>query len=162
MNIHPLFVHFPIALLFLWSLCELVPVSRWLPQIHWQSVRHFLIVVGTLGAYVTFLTGGLAEELIGESRLVEFHSTFAGTVVIIYSIFLLEFILEKGRPLFEKFAVLKYTNWFLVLIQNRILRTVLISAAFICLVITGALGGAIVYGSGGDPFTDLILKLFGF
>lgn len=162
MNIHPLFVHFPIALLFLWSLCELVPVSRWLPQIHWQSVRSFLIVVGTLGAYVTFLTGGLAEELVGESRLIEFHSTFAGITLVIYSVFLLEFILGIGRPLLERFSVVKYTDLFLALLHNKIFRITLVLAGFVCLMITGALGGAIVYGSGGDPFTDLILKLFGF
>ncbi len=161
MNIHPLFVHFPIALLFLWSLCELIPISRWVPQIHWQSIKHFLIIVGTLGAYVTFLTGGIAEELVGESRLIEFHSTFAGAVVVIYSVFLLEFILEKGRPILEKFSVVKYTDMFLTLIHNKVLRIILVLVAFICLMITGALGGAIVYGSSGDPFTDLVLKLFG-
>ena len=50
-NIHPLFVHFPIAFLFIYSLIKIVPVKKWLPKVSWKDIERVLLVVGVLGAF---------------------------------------------------------------------------------------------------------------
>lgn len=70
MNIHPIIVHFPIAFLVIWSLCEIFPVSRWFTNVNWKPVKNFLVVIGFFGGWVAQMTGEQAEHLVGRSQLV--------------------------------------------------------------------------------------------
>lgn len=67
MNIHPLFVHFPIALLTVYAVAELLRFKRLTSQVWWWNVKTLLLGVGLLGGFATLQTGEIAEELIEKS-----------------------------------------------------------------------------------------------
>ena len=84
-NIHPLLVHFPIALLFLYSVIKILPFKRWFPKIAWRDIERVLLLVGVLGAFAALATGDTAEHLVHPNRqLVDAHSTFGAVATWIY------------------------------------------------------------------------------
>ena len=73
-NIHPLFVHFPIALLFVYSIIKILPLQKWLPNVAWKHIERVLLLVGVLGAFAALSTGEIAEHLTRPNHdLVETH-----------------------------------------------------------------------------------------
>ena len=71
-NLHPLFVHFPIALLFLYSFIKIIPLKKWWPQgeiislvipskknLTHPILSGFLALVGLVAIVVTGLLGGV-------------------------------------------------------------------------------------------------------
>src|SRR5574343_414907 len=79
MNIHPIFVHFPIALLTVYAVLELIRFNKITNQIYWFYVKASILFTGTIGAFVSLSTGEMAEESVVKElqSLVEVHSTFA-------------------------------------------------------------------------------------
>ena len=77
LNIHPLFVHFPIALWLSAVLFEALAVWRSNDDQHRTAVR--LLYLGTLCAFVTAFTGWLAQSSVEPSltiqRVFEIHET---------------------------------------------------------------------------------------
>lgn len=144
MNIHPAFVHFPIALLCLYAVIEILPLARWMPSIAWASIRGFLLYVGTGAAIVTVITGSIAADIVGETPKVEMHETAA---FITLGIFLLSCALSyfwrNERP---------FRTWTMKLLAL---------AGLVMLFVVGALGANIVYGPGVDPIVGFIVKLLG-
>lgn len=144
MNIHPAFVHFPIALLFVYALLELLPLASWWPSFAWGSVKRFALYLGTPAAIATAVTGGMAEDAIGEIPSVEVH--------------------EKAALLLIALSVLAsaLTFWWKAETPARawIVRIVAL-AILIMLFVVGSLGANIVYGSNVDPIVTLVVKLLG-
>ncbi|MCC6323555.1 hypothetical protein IT400_02055 [Candidatus Nomurabacteria bacterium] len=166
MNIHPIVVHFPIAFLFIWGLCEVLPVSKWFSSINWAPIKNFLVVIGFLGGWVAQMTGELAEELVGENKLVNTHSAFAQASMILFGIFAVEviviYIKNKYSSIYYKFGILaRIIDMCLRLLQNKIFRILLVLLALIAIFVTGVLGGAIVYGTSADPLAPFVLKILG-
>ena len=166
MNIHPIIVHFPIAFLFIWSLCELLPISRWFNSVNWTPIKNFLIVIGFLGGWVAQMTGEIAEELVGETELVNTHSAFAQASMILFGIFAVEvvinFLKTKYFNIYYKFGILaKIVDKALQLIQNKPFRFLLVLLALIAIFVTGVLGGVLVYGTSADPLAPFVLKILG-
>ena len=64
MNLHPIFVHFPIALLTLYTLCELLRFKKIKDHPAWFYLKAVLIICGTLGAAAALLTGDGAKEAV--------------------------------------------------------------------------------------------------
>jgi uncharacterized membrane protein len=77
LNIHPLFVHFPIAFWFGALLFEALAIWRSNDDQHRTAVR--LLYLGTLSAFVTALTGWLAQSSVEPSltiqRVFDIHET---------------------------------------------------------------------------------------
>jgi hypothetical protein len=162
MNIHPIFVHFPIALLLVWSLLQFKKLEVWLPKISWKSVRDILLVVGFAGALAALLTGDIASEIVGETALIETHSTFAIITTVLYGLFVVELMIKLVRPVWKMPALLeKFTALYIKSIEASWLRALLVIAAILGLIVTGLLGGAIVFGTSADPLSGPILRLFG-
>ena len=165
-NIHPIFVHFPIALLFIYSIVKILPFKKWFPKVTWNYLEFFLLIIGVLGAFIASITGGIAEELIHKNRqLIEMHSTFAGISTILFSLLLLGEILVFITPKnFSKF-ILPKTSKLILFIQkilvHPVLSKILAFLGFISITVTGLLGGIIVYGPSADPMAGIILKLLG-
>lgn len=177
---HPLVVHIPIAFLMIYSLFEIVTTlffrKRWFSFL-WTKV--FLLLVGVLGAQGALFTGEMAEDLnegILSRKILHTHEEWAsftaGLFWIIFIIYLIIIITQK--PFFkEKIDRLvqksKYINLFfgvLKTIGNFFLKykILIVLASVIGLVsvsVTGALGGALVYGKEADPFVIITLKLLG-
>ena len=175
MNIHPLFVHFPIGLLVIYSVLEIVAYA-W-PSIRRQSwlfpVNAFLLFAGVLGAFAALLTGGIAEDLIeGSSRayILEVHSPIAVATTLLYALLAVAYLIRvfdvKGwgnyvagvaSPFIRVWSFKKYVahlvldTWFL---------PVLALLALVGMTVTGALGAAIVYGPDADPFVTLVYHFF--
>ena len=139
MNIHPAFIHFPIALLFLYTVLELVPLERIVPSVPWKSIRHFLLYSGTLFIIPTIATGLIAARIVGESDLVEMHERAAFTLFVI---FVLASISSRWYP-----------RWF---VQKTLTLFGLVS-----LFVVGSLGAAVVYGYEVDPIVSFITSLLG-
>ena len=174
MNIHPLFVHFPIGLLVAYSVLEVG--SYVLPALRRQSwlfgVKAFLLFVGFLGALAALATGGMAEDMIKDSSdiaLLEMHATFAAATTALYLILSVAYLVRifdtKGwgnyvagvnRPFIRIWSFKKY-------VTHLMLDTWLLPAfalvALAGMTVVGALGAAIVYGPDLDPFVSFIYHL---
>lgn len=135
MPLHPLVVHFPIALLLLATVIEIV--NLFLKKDYVSKMGTILVVFGVLSGIVTLLTGDPAEEFAFESwgkgihDTVELHSFLAGTSVTLFGIV----------------AVVKLFGKRIKLNQTLIAALVIIFslAGSTTLAITGHLGGKIVY-----------------
>ncbi len=164
-NIHPIIVHFPIALLFIYSIIKILPFEKYFQNISWKQVEIFLLTIGTLGAFVASTTGEIAEELISTNRqLVESHSFFADISTFLFGALLLgELLLILINSKYFTKIDLPKTKDLLIFIQkiltNKIFSKIIAFLGLIAISITGMLGGVIVYGTSADPLAVPLLNL---
>ncbi len=168
-NLHPIFVHFPIALFLLYSFLRLFPWPKKLPSVDWRLPRAVILVAGLLGAWLSNATGEIASHIARPSRsILEMHEGFAGASVNVYALLLIAelFIFFQPTWLDNKYlSFLKPLNpvfLFLkkVFSQNWIMRLLSLVGALL-IAMTGLLGGVMVYGTAADPLAAPILKLLG-
>lgn len=166
-DVHPILVHFPIALLTCYALAEifLTHVERWQSFVTPSKISFLLL--GTLASWGAFLSGDIVAEAIGETPLIETHAFFAGTTIWIFTILSATYTLRLAHPFLQKKATktpLLRPLLKLDVLTHLILRpwflTLFCLAGLIAITITGALGGAIVYGPEIDPIVSLIYHLF--
>ena len=165
-NIHPLFVHFPIALLFIYSLIKILPFQKWLPSVSWKHIERVLLLVGVLGAFVASSTGEIAEHLVRPNRqLVEMHSLFATLSTWFYGLLLLGEVLYFLVPVVaSKLSItplIKLLSFIQKILQNQTFSKILALLGLIAISVTGLLGGVIVYGVTADPIAGVILQILG-
>lgn len=176
MNIHPLFVHFPIALLVVYSLIEIG--AYLLPSLRRQtwvfSVKVFLLVAGAFFAFLALVTGGIAEDLVEKVNqyafIVKVHSPFAVATTLVYLVLLAAYLVRWfdmrgwGSRIVGTNSMLLRMWSFKKFVAHIVLDTWLLSflalVGLILLMITGALGAAIVYGPNIDPFVSFTYHLF--
>lgn len=132
---HPLSVHFPIAILIIGSLVILI--STIIKKNFWGDMSKILLVIGTIGIWITIYTGNLADSVVArkicDPTVLETHETNAYIVGWIYSVVSIIIILEYFG-FFKKIKnLLKIT---LVLLS-------IIGSGF--LIYTGHLGANLVY-----------------
>lgn len=165
-NLHPIFVHFPIAFLFVYSLIRSLPLNRWLPKIAWKHIELGTLVVGMLGLFASLVTGEVAESLTRPPRsLVNAHSDFATFTVIIYSVLLAGEILnwlntryssnQSIKPFFKQLFSLGK------ILSGNVVGITLAILGLIAITVTGLLGGVMVYGTTADPLAPIVLSLLG-
>ena len=162
-NIHPLFVHFPIALLFVYSLIKILPLQAWFPRVAWRQIERVLLFIGVLGAFAALTTGGMAEELTHPNhQLVEMHSLFAGIATWLYVALLLGEIVTMADSLVVRYIPQRFVQS----VRNvrdyltiRFTAKIIALAGLIAISITGLLGGVIVYGPTADPIAGIVLQL---
>jgi uncharacterized membrane protein len=166
-NLHPLFVHFPIALLFLYSIIKILPLKKWFPSVAWRDIERVLLVVGLLGACAALLTGDTAEHLVRPNRqLVDAHSTFGALATWIYGALLageIAAVINTKRYIYGKgwqfvSSILRFLEQVLC---NPLLSGILAFIGLIAISVTGLLGGTIAYGLTADPFAGTVLKILG-
>lgn len=161
MNIHPIFVHFPIAFFTLYAIAELIRFKVFTKQSYWFYIKAFLVTIGVFFAlFLTIPTGKIAAGIVtngNPDKLINTHALFAITTTIIFTIAAFGYGLEW----------LKRTNKtlpaFLLKLQVFITETpaiiVIAFVGLICVSITGALGGSIVYGPESEPFSSFVYHL---
>lgn len=165
-NIHPIFVHFPIALLFVYSLIKILPLKRWIPSIAWKDIERIFLFIGVLGAFLGLTTGESAEHLMRPNhQLVEMHSTFASLSTWVYGLLLAGEVLAIGIPWVSKNVQLPKLFALLTrikdILMNPFVAITLAIVGLIAISITGMLGGIITYGVNADPIAPLLVKVLG-
>ncbi|PIZ87334.1 hypothetical protein COX93_01240 [Candidatus Nomurabacteria bacterium CG_4_10_14_0_2_um_filter_30_12] len=165
-NIHPIFVHFPIALLLIYSIIKILPFKKWFPDVSWKHIEVVLLGLGVFGAFVASSTGEIAEHLTRLNRqLVEMHSTFASISTWLYGLLLLGEFLYLLTPYFiTKFNSSKIVG-FLLFVQkiliNNVLSKIMAFLGLIAISTTGLLGGVMVFGTSSDPLASIVLNILG-
>ena len=159
-NVHPLFVHFPIALLTLYSVLELIRFRIIRRQQYWFYIKAVLVIIGAASAWVAAYFGGIAEHMVTDRSirpLIEMHSNWATITIAIYSILGVAYLIGWAEKIGISWRPLSKLKW---LIIETPFVWILSTAGLIALLITGALGGSLVYGPSNDPVTNFIYHLF--
>jgi uncharacterized membrane protein len=158
MNIHPAFVHFPIAFLTLYSLLDIFRFKKLTSQ-HWYFyTKAILVISGTLASYATYYTGTLAQKIYhGLTDIVGIHHDFALATIEVFtliSIFYVAGWLRRNN--------IKIWQW-LEILERRITEGSLgITLAILGLALvttTAALGGLLAYGPKNDPLSHYLYSL---
>ncbi len=167
MDLHPLFVHFPVALLTVYAVLE--TIRRWTPADGWRTARAVLVIVGTAFAFVSLSTGEGAEHAFGKPDLVdvlETHSLVANVATWIFAFLAACYLvtspaahgLARRAPSSVGSALRK-----LDVAGRTVLRTPLADLAailgFLAMGLVGALGGILAYGPDFDPITSAVYRL---
>lgn len=169
MNIHPLIVHFPIALLTLYVFFEVFPFERWYPRAAWKDIKAVLVCFGGLGILVALATGQLAESSAlarASGNILHVHKFFAGASAAVFGIIALAYFiqwafskhidffksLKKDIPIIGQFSDIILKRWVIVPFAL---------AGFAVLFLTGALGAIIVYGPTNDVVTQFVYSISG-
>jgi uncharacterized membrane protein len=175
MNIHPLFVHFPIAFLVVYGIMELIHTERLNHSGLYAAIKGFLVILGTLSAYITLGTGESASHLLLRGSpdfrpLVEMHAGFAGATTAIFSLLAAAYIIKFALDSKHANASVLSTGWLASMwralcvasraIRETIFGQFLALAGIICITITGGLGAAIVYGPDTDPIVHFVYGMF--
>ena len=132
-HFHPMMVHFPIALIAVGFLAELIFMFQ-KKEICFTKMGFFLLLLGTVAALAAWITGGLfTSEMAGAAgELREQHEIMATITVIISVVTLILRTLLLFRKNESK--------------TIRITAFVLFALAATAVSITGFLGGNLVYG----------------
>lgn len=165
-NIHPLFVHFPIALFVVYSVLTILPLQKWIPKFAWKQIRQVILLLGVLGAVVASSTGEIAEKLVRPDHdLVEMHALFAAASTWIYGVLLAGEIMSCVNDFLKKkevlTSVIPFLVWIEKLIMHRFVTVLLALLGLVTISVTGLLGGVMVYGVTADPIAPLVVKLLG-
>ncbi len=165
-NIHPILVHFPVALLFLYSIVKLLPFKRWFPNVSWKHVELALLIPGLLGAFAANITGEVAEHIARPNhKLVETHAFMALTATWMYGLLLAgELLYWINTNLVSKLRSAPILSFF-VFIRNILVHPfvsgLLALLGLIAISLTGLLGGVMVYGVSADPLAGIVLQILG-
>lgn len=169
-DIHPISVHFPIALLTVYTIVQLIPsrITQKTPQLFFLNI--FLLFTGSAGLLVARQLGDLLEhtpKYVG--KLVEAHSLWAtistafyGILTILYVLLLLKKIENNSRmPHVVRMIATRaqVVTSFVQFLFDYYVITFLALLGFVFITITGALGGAIVYGPEADPMVSFVYRL---
>lgn len=166
-NIHPIIVHFPIAFLFIYAVIKILPFRKWFPKVSWNDISLIVLIVGVLGAFASLSTGEAAEHVVRRNRqLVEAHSMFASLSTWLFGALLV----GELAAIFNRTAKFMDQKWAMVrkvtvLLQKYLydsfLAAFIVVIAFLSIMMTGLLGGVIVYGTTADPIAGFVLQLLG-
>lgn len=159
-NFHPLVVHFPIALLTLYALMELLRVKRLMNWEPWFYIKAVFVILGGLSTLDAIASGLLilsefainAQTTAVLTRHAQFAYATSGLFLLIAILYALAWRDRVKSNAWTKRA-------------TRIVRHGGMAAlAFVGLgliTMTGALGGGFVHGPNVDPVVNTIFTLLG-
>ena len=77
MNLHPLLVHFPVALLSIYCFLEIFLTFFYKDHAQLLWVKKWTLWIGTLSLFPALWTGDAAQDIVGKSEIVHFHEEIA-------------------------------------------------------------------------------------
>lgn len=165
MDFHPVLVHFPIALLSLYAVLEIARFPFLIKRAWWFPLKAFLVIVGSLASLAAYFTGWLLkQQAVGElPALLVRHNDFAFLTIIVFGLLALAHLILVLRSM----GVLTRLPSHIVKNLGEVAQTILAPrlaiplalAGLVFVTITGALGGAMIYGPHVDPFVEVITKM---
>jgi uncharacterized membrane protein len=168
LNIHPLMVHFPIAILSLYAVAEILRFRALTSREWWFNFRAVLVIVGAVAALVTIQTGTWIGDMIPSSSpsypVLQMHALMATSTGILFCVLALIYIfavlmrygfLEMGKQLSFLRPLGRFCDW---LVKSPIVAIVAL-IGLCTLILTGTLGGILVYGPDLDPATKFVYQL---
>lgn len=167
-NLHPILVHFPIALLSLYCFFEIISWGKLRSNWSFGLTKGLLATIGGISLLVARQYGDVARGFVTDASLtllIHRHKDFADYSVVIFGIIGVGYLARLMWMYFEAKNLPSNPLWKLIYFVQRIvtdtgLIKLLAIAGFVLLAITGALGGSIVYGANSDPFTAFIYRIF--
>lgn len=163
-DLHPIFVHFPVALLTVYAILECVRFKKITATNSWFYIKAVFAILGAVGGLIATQFGEAAERAFRGTdaiRIIEVHSTSADITNVVAGIIAVIYLfawLYRGN-----FPALKKAARLFALADRIVASWIMIPLALIALVsitVTGALGGSIIYGSEKDPIVKLIYSVF--
>jgi len=171
MNIHPLFVHFPIGILTLYILFEIFRFRFITKQPYYFELKAILVVFGTIAGYLAVMTGGMAEDLAesgansvvsqSDMPLIMMHVIYAVLTIAIFSLLAFSYLFEYMRKqrILSRLTNIGFCKAISKHTQRFALPLALLGA--LTMLVAGGLGAALVYGPDIDPMVSIISNLFG-
>jgi uncharacterized membrane protein len=152
-NFHPILVHFPIALLTIYALMELLRIKRLTMWPSWFYIKATFVILGALAAIPTGVSGLLIiqEFAVGDRAfaILSRHVIFAQLTILTFLILgITHFFAWRGGKKSRAFVDGPWSVVFATL-------------GLVFVTITGALGGGFVHGSEVEPMVSLVFKLLG-
>ncbi len=165
-NIHPILVHFPVALLFIYSIIKLLPFKKWFPKVSWKHIELALLIPGLIGAFASNMTGEVAENIARPNhKLLETHAFMAMTATWMYGLLLagelLPWINTNLIPKLKSAPILSLFTFIRNILVHPFITGLLALLGLIAISLTGLLGGVMVYGITADPIAGIVLKILG-
>jgi uncharacterized membrane protein len=166
LNIHPLFVHFPVAFFTVYSLAELLRFKSLLRRAEFFYVKTVLVLVGFGSALLAIITGLVAKQLWAVKPIqLQTHENFGIATTIVFGFLAFGYLVAWLEQSARCAAWLRGNAFgkFLLTLKHLLIETPL--APFLALVglvlvfITGALGGSMVFGTDADPFARFVYHL---
>ncbi|MCB9806032.1 hypothetical protein H6775_02605 [Candidatus Nomurabacteria bacterium] len=164
-NIHPIFVHFPIAFLLLYSILVIIPFEKIFSKLNLQITKSTLLILGTVSLFVSAATGDQAQHLLRiRNEVMEMHELFAQLTIFSYSLLLVGELLKLSADFINRHLKIEFFKKIIFFIKNILTNKflVIIIAIFglIAISLTGMFGGILVHGTTADPLAPIILDLF--
>lgn len=168
MLLHPIVVHFPIALLTVYAALELLrfpPVKR---QPYYFYLKAFLVVVGAAATFVARFTGEMDAERFtpGDPTLttIERHELFANLTTAIFSLLALAYLISWLKKAELSPAASGTRKGKLYRLAERLTESpwgaALALLGLISVTVTGALGASIIFGPDADFLVRTIHRAF--
>lgn len=169
MNLHLLFVHFPIALLIVYALLEIISIKKLQSLTYWFYIKGTLVISGVISAFITLQTGEMIEGKFKYLKdLVEKHSDWATFSTWLFAIVAVSYAVMwvnkewnlQGKTIKYITPVWNMLSKLAVYVQKRPVIFVLALIGLVGISVTGALGGAISQGPDVDPVVHFVYYLF--
>lgn len=155
MNIHPIVVHFPIALLIVYAGIEVVSLFSAHRSQKLYTTKLVCLYIGVVWSFAALSSGEAAQDLLWKSTLIHTHEERAEKSHLVYVLLAIFYGIKTFFA--ERFHISAYFTSYRV---QRIVTWV--ALAWVCILsIVWALGGAISRGTwNGDPISDRAVSTF--
>jgi uncharacterized membrane protein len=176
-NYHLLLVHFPIALLSLYTFLEILSVSKYFyKKESLEITKGILVVTGVVSAMFSRVTGEMVEDIINRNNAhmratLNLHELFSGIVVAIFVILAISYLISffentpeiRNSKFYNRIRSIipAWVLTFIFFFESRFIRIILAVLGGIAVMLTGALGGILSNSCSIDPVTVLVCKAFG-
>ena len=159
MNLHPLVVHFPIALWMIYCAILLIQTLWWASNDKLNTIKQFCIIISFVAAIAAAMSGDWATQFHPRTNLIQSHEMRAGITQNFFAVFsiITVYTLQTRTTKFPQDITVR--SILLSVINHKWLMGFIWLVLVILVTIVGALGWAIVRGTGnGDPISDLAVK----
>lgn len=168
MKIHPLFVHFPIALLIVYSLLEIITAiwPKYTEKL--QTTKIICLWLWLAGAFVALQTWEFDQhtsKILLYRNILHWHSNLASATTTIYGILTAIYIWQRANTQYaNNIYVIKYQNIISQIISIIYKYRLLLILSIVWLILVSIvwwLGGILAYGPDIDPITQFLYGIFG-